>query len=97
MFLFIFILLISTYILNIGLLFLKSLSFLVTKSRRKLKLAGFIVTLVSTWYGGIIGIGENTYLYGFQTWTIFGLPYYIFAIMQNVFFNSEIKLFMKHL
>ena len=31
---------------------------------RKLSLPGFVITLVSTWYGGIIGIGENTYLYG---------------------------------
>ena len=50
---------------------------------RKLSLPGFVVTLVSTWYGGIIGIGENTYLYGLQTWIIFGLPYYIFAIILN--------------
>ena len=42
---------------------------------RKLSLPGFVITLVSTWYGGIVGIGENTYLYGLQTWTIFGLPY----------------------
>jgi len=46
---------------------------------RRLSLPGFIITLVSTWYGGIIGIGENTYKNGLQTWTIFGLPYYIFA------------------
>ena len=48
---------------------------------RKLSLPGFIATLVSTWYGAILGIGENTYLYGIQTWFIFGLPYYIFAIL----------------
>lgn len=48
---------------------------------RKLSLPGFVVTLVSTWYGGILGIGENTYSYGIQTWFIFGLPYYIFAIL----------------
>ena len=48
---------------------------------RKLSLPGFVVTLVATWYGGILGIGENTYSYGIQTWFIFGLPYYIFAIL----------------
>ena len=48
---------------------------------RKLSLPGFVVTLVSTWYGGILGIGENTYSYGIQTWFIFALPYYIFAIL----------------
>ena len=46
---------------------------------RKLSLPGFIATLVSTWYGAILGIGENTYLYGVQTWFIFAFPYYIFA------------------
>ena len=56
---------------------------------RKLSLPGFVVTLVSTWYGGIIGIGENTYLYGFQTWTIFGLPYYIFAIIFAFFVDPR--------
>ena len=48
---------------------------------RKLSLPGFVVTLVATWYGGILGIGENTYSYGIQTWFIFGLPYYVFAIL----------------
>ena len=48
---------------------------------RKLSLPGFVVTLVATWYGGILGIGEYTYSYGIQTWFIFGLPYYIFAIL----------------
>ena len=48
---------------------------------RKLSLPGFVVTLVATWYGGIHGIGEKTYSYGIQTWFIFGLPYYIFAIL----------------
>ena len=52
---------------------------------RKLSLPGFVITLVSTWYGGIIGIGENTYLYGLQTWAIFGLPYYLFAILFSFF------------
>ena len=58
---------------------------------RKLSLPGFVITLVSTWYGGIIGIGENTYLYGFQTWTIFGLPYYIFAIIFAFFVAGKIN------
>ena len=48
---------------------------------RKLSLPGFVISLVSTWYGAILGVGENTYLYGIQTWFIFGLPYYFFAII----------------
>lgn len=53
---------------------------------RRLSLPGFVVTLVATWYGGILGIGENTYLNGVQTWFIFGLPYYFFAILFSLFF-----------
>ncbi len=30
---------------------------------RKLSLPGFVATLVTTWYGGILGIGENTFNY----------------------------------
>ena len=38
---------------------------------RSLSLPAFTATLVTTWYGGILGIGENTFLYGIQTWFIF--------------------------
>ena len=58
---------------------------------RKLSLPGFIITLVATWYGGILGIGENTYLYGLQTWLIFGLPYYIFAFIFAFFIAGRIN------
>ncbi len=46
---------------------------------RRISLPGFVASLVATWYGGILGVGENTFLYGIQTWVIFGLPYYIFS------------------
>lgn len=48
---------------------------------RRLSLPGFVATLVATWYGGIMGIGENTFNFGVQTWFIFGLPYYFFAVL----------------
>ena len=57
---------------------------------RKLSLPGFIATLVSTWYGAILGIGENTYLYGVQTWFIFAFPYYIFAGVYAVWISEKI-------
>ena len=31
-------------------------------SGRRLSLSGFIATLVTTWYGAILGVGENTFL-----------------------------------
>ncbi len=49
-------------------------------SGRKLSMTGFVATLVTTWYGAILGIGENTFLYGIQTWFIWSSPYYIFAL-----------------
>ena len=48
---------------------------------RKLSITGFVATLVSTWYGAILAVGENTLLYGIQTWFIFSLPYYVFAFL----------------
>lgn len=58
---------------------------------RKLSLPGFVATLVATWYGGILGIGENTFNYGIQTWFIFGLPYYFFAIIFAIFIAPRIR------
>ncbi len=58
---------------------------------RKLSLPGFVATLVATWYGGILGVGENTYLYGIQTWFIFALPYYVFAILFALFLAPKIR------
>jgi SSS family solute:Na+ symporter len=46
---------------------------------RSLTLPAFVATLVTTWYGGILGIGEFVYSHGISTWIILGLPYYIFA------------------
>ncbi len=60
-------------------------------SGRKLSLGGFVVTLVTTWYGAILGIGENTYLYGIQTWFIFALPYYIFSLGYAFWIAPKIR------
>ncbi|MCU0454367.1 MAG: sodium:solute symporter family protein [Bacteroidetes bacterium] len=48
---------------------------------RSLTLPVFVATLVSTWYGGILGVGEFAWRYGVATWVVFGLPYYLFAIV----------------
>ena len=60
-------------------------------SGRKLSLIGFIATLVTTWYGGILGVGENTLLYGIQTWFIFALPYYFFAVIYAFLVAPKIR------
>lgn len=58
---------------------------------RQLTLPSFIATLVTTWYGGILGVGEFTYRYGFSNWLVFGFPYYIFAILFAFFMAPKIQ------
>ena len=58
---------------------------------RKLSLPGFIATLVATWYGVILGVGENTYHYGIQTWFIFAFPYYVFGLLFAIFLAPKIR------
>ena len=58
---------------------------------RKLSLPGFVATLVATWYGGILGVGENTYNFGIQTWFIFAFPYYVFGLLFAVFLAPRIR------
>ncbi len=60
-------------------------------SGRKVGLFLFILTNVSTWYGGILGVGEFTYRYGLVSWFTQGLPYYIFAFLFAIFFAGKIR------
>lgn len=48
---------------------------------RRLTLPAFVATLVTTWYGGILGIGEYAWRYGISTWLVFGVPYYLAAVL----------------
>ncbi len=52
---------------------------------RRLTLPAFVATLVSTWYGGILGVGEFSFLYGISNWIVFGLPYYLAALIFALF------------
>lgn len=52
---------------------------------RAVTLPGFVATLVSTWYGGILGVGEYTYRYGVSNWLVFGVPYYLWAAVFALF------------
>ncbi len=57
---------------------------------RGLTLPVFVATLVSTWYGGILGVGEFSYRYGISNWFIFGVPYYFFAIIFAIFLAPRV-------
>lgn len=58
---------------------------------RTLTLPLFVATLVSTWYGGILGVGEFSYMYGISNWFVFGLPYYVFAILFAMLLAKRIR------
>ncbi len=58
---------------------------------RTLTLPLFVATLVSTWYGGILGVGEFSYRYGISNWIVLGAQYYIFALIFALFLAKRIR------
>jgi len=58
---------------------------------RTLTLPAFVASLVSTWYGGILGVGEYSFKYGISNWLVFGLPYYIAAFLFAVFLAKKAR------
>jgi len=58
---------------------------------RTLALPPFVATLVSTWYGGVLGVGEYSYRYGISNWLVFGAPYYIGAALFAIFFARRAR------
>lgn len=58
---------------------------------RRLSLPAFVATLVSTWYGGILGVGEYSYKYGLSNWLVFGVPYYLYAILFAIFLAGRAR------
>ena len=58
---------------------------------RMLTLPAFVASLVSTWYGGILGVGEYSYNYGLSNWLAFGLPYYLAAFFFAIFLAKKAR------
>jgi len=58
---------------------------------RRVSLPAFVATLVATWYGGILGVGEFTYTSGLYTWLALGIPYYVFAILFALFLAGPVR------
>lgn len=58
---------------------------------RRITLPAFVATLVSTFYGGILGVGEFTYNYGFSSWIMNALPYYFFITIFAFFLAKKIR------
>ena len=58
---------------------------------RMLTLPAFVASLVSTWYGGILGVGEFSYMHGLSNWIVFGVPYYLAAVLFAVFLAKKAR------
>lgn len=58
---------------------------------RKLTLPFFIATLVATWYGNILGVGEFIYRSGISAWVCFAFPYYVAAFIYALLFAKKIR------
>jgi len=58
---------------------------------RDLSTGAFVATLVSTWYGGILGVGESVQTYGVGAWLLFGVPYYFFALIYALFLAKRVR------
>ena len=58
---------------------------------RTLTLPVFVATLVPTFYGGVLGIGEFTWTSGLSNWTVMALPYYVFAGLYAVFLAGRVR------
>jgi SSS family solute:Na+ symporter len=59
---------------------------------RRLTLPVFVATLVTTWYGGILGIGEYAWRFGISTWLVFGVPYYLSAVLFALWLAPRLRL-----
>jgi SSS family solute:Na+ symporter len=58
---------------------------------RSVTLPFFVMSLVATWYGSIVGVGEFIHSYGIVTWFCFGVPYYVIALFFALFFAKKIR------
>ena len=58
---------------------------------RRVTLPAFVATLVATWYGGILGVGEYSWRYGVANWLVFGAPYYVGAGLFALFLAKRAR------
>ncbi len=59
---------------------------------RALTLPQFVATLVPTFYGGVLGVGEFTWSSGLANWTTQALPYYLFAAIYALWLAERVRL-----
>lgn len=58
---------------------------------RRLTLPIFVATLVSTWYGGLLGVGELSYNYGIVNWLTQGFFWYLSYLFFAFFLAKKVR------
>lgn len=58
---------------------------------RRLSAPAFVMSLVTSWYGGILGVSEYSYSYGLSNWFVFGAPYYLYAVIFALFLAKRAR------
>jgi len=58
---------------------------------RSLSLPAFVATLVTVWYGGILGVAESVTDFGIGTWLLLGVPYYVFAYVYAIWLAKRVR------
>lgn len=59
---------------------------------RTLTLPMFVATLVTTFYGGILGVGEFAWSFGVVNWLAQGVPYYLFGAVYAFWLAGRVRL-----
>jgi len=58
---------------------------------RGLTLPAFVATLVCTWYGGVLAVGEYSWTWGLVNWLALGAFYYVFAGFYALFLVGRLR------
>jgi SSS family solute:Na+ symporter len=58
---------------------------------RTLTLPAFVATLVPSFFGGTLGVGEYAWRYGVSNWLAQGAPYYLFAVLYAVWLVPRVR------
>lgn len=58
---------------------------------RTLTLPAFVATLVPSFFGGTLGVGEYAWRYGVSNWLAQGAPYYLFAVIYAVWLVPRVR------
>lgn len=59
---------------------------------RALTLPQFVASLVPTFYGGVLGVGEFTWTNGLSNWTVMAFPYYVLSAAYALLLAERVRL-----